>query len=135
MARVNTGSTYRVALDTDHNYIYVDAENKNDLLEFLVANYMGEHTIRGVKHLSPDDILCPETEEVMKQSMQPEIKVDLQMRVQAVAKPKINRELKKKYTITMRPSLQQAAQRKAYEEGISLSEIVCLFLEAYVRDS
>ena len=60
MARLNTGSTYRVAIGNEHTFIYIDAENKKDLIQFLVDNYAGEHSICGVKRLGFDGMLYPE---------------------------------------------------------------------------
>ena len=61
MARQNTGTTYRVAIDTEHTFIYIDAADKKDLIRFLVDNYVGEHSICGVKRLGWDGMLYSES--------------------------------------------------------------------------
>ena len=60
MAKLNTGATYRVALDTEHTFVYIDASDKKDLIKFLFDTYVGDHSICGVKRLGKDGMLYPE---------------------------------------------------------------------------
>ena len=59
--------------------------------------------------------------------------------VKEVAEPKrkgrpvVNRETKKRYTLTLLPSVYDAASQKASEQGKSLSEVVGDFLSEYIK--
>ena len=48
-------------------------------------------------------------------------------------RPKINREMKKRYTFTILPSVYDEAAGKADDEGYSLSEVVSFLLSEYAR--
>lgn len=49
-----------------------------------------------------------------------------------VGRPKLkNKELKKRYSFTILPSLYEKAQEKAWNEGRTLSELIAMFLEKY----
>lgn len=58
-----------------------------------------------------------------------------QIRIRTKGRPKVKRELKKRYTFTVFPSVYEPAFEKAEEEGLSLSEVVSLLLEAYIREA
>jgi len=49
-------------------------------------------------------------------------------------RPKTNRETKKRYSFTILPSIYEKAYKKAYDNRISLSELIADFLEKYVND-
>lgn len=48
-------------------------------------------------------------------------------------RPKVSREKKERYTLTLFPSKYNAAQKIANENGKSLSEVVDDFLDIYVK--
>ncbi|WMJ89444.1 hypothetical protein [Anaerocolumna sp. MB42-C2] len=49
-------------------------------------------------------------------------------------RPKVTRETKKRYAITMLPSLYAKASEKAAEQGRSLSEVIGRYIEQYVKE-
>lgn len=49
-------------------------------------------------------------------------------------RPKTNRETKKRYSFTILPSIYEKAYKKAYDNRISLSELIADFLEKYVNE-
>jgi hypothetical protein len=49
-------------------------------------------------------------------------------------RPKVTRETKQRYAITMLPSLYAKASEKAAEQGRSLSEVIGRYLEVYIKE-
>ena len=49
-------------------------------------------------------------------------------------RPKTNRETKRRITLTLMPSNYEKAQTKAYNEGLSVSELIDDFLARYVNE-
>jgi hypothetical protein len=49
-------------------------------------------------------------------------------------RPKVTRETKQRYAITLLPSLYAKAGEKAAEQGRSLSEVIGRYLEAYIKE-
>ena len=50
-------------------------------------------------------------------------------------RPFTNREVKKKFSVTLLPSLYNAASSKAYADGHSISEVIGNFLSEYVKSN
>lgn len=48
-------------------------------------------------------------------------------------RPAVQRETKKRFTLTLLPSVYDEASRKAYEEGKTLSEVVNDYLAKYIN--
>jgi len=71
------------------------------------------------------------TTEVMKES---KAESSAQEVTKRKGRPAVNRETKKRYTLTLLPSVYDAASKKAYEQGKTLSEVVGDFLSEFVKD-
>ena len=57
MANVITDTLYRVALDSERNYVYVSAEDISELMGFLAKEYAGKRDVYGVKEVGRDGTL------------------------------------------------------------------------------
>ena len=57
MAKEIDGNLYRVSLDSERNYVYVEAENEKSLIYFLVDNYVPDRNIFNAKEVCRDGSL------------------------------------------------------------------------------
>lgn len=61
-------------------------------------------------------------------------KVNIGTQKKKVGRPKVNRETKKRFTLTLMPSNYEKAMEIAYNDGLSVSELVDEYLAQYVQE-
>ena len=76
------------------------------------------------------------TEDVVKEEIKVEVKEEVKVaEPKRKGRPVVNRETKKRYTLTFLPSIYNEASNIASEEGKSLSEVVGDFLSDYIKSN
>ncbi|MDF2944565.1 MAG: hypothetical protein K0S01_3423 [Herbinix sp.] len=102
----------------------------------VTVGFTAESTKSGVTPTEPETVLSAE----LPDSAEPETTKseattsETTKSTRKKGRPTVNRETKKRYTITLMPSLYAKASDKAAEQGRSLSEVIGRYLEAYIKE-